>query len=162
MTHIPGLRSPYAKVGRLVYFGRMIDKIRLHAAGKLPSDYVPHLGDTGASGMFDARCCRFLGVRHARLAAQVLAPGAGDTPADDEKILAWAHAHGTPRTDEECNIWNRYMAKLGWRDSAHALVTMRVAEGGAALADKKIETFFDYIDADEGRDPAAERLWEKI
>jgi hypothetical protein len=37
-----------------------------------------------------------------------------------------------------------------------------VAESGAALAGKKIETFFDYLDADEGRDPATERLWEKI
>jgi len=36
--HVPGLRSPSAKVGGLVYFGSMLDKIRLHAAGKLPSD----------------------------------------------------------------------------------------------------------------------------
>jgi gluconokinase len=162
MTHIPGLRSPYAKVGRLVYFGRMIDKIRLHAAGKLPADYVSNLGDTGAPGMFDGRCCRFLGVRHADLVTQVLAPGAGSTPADDEKILAWAHAHGSPRTDEECTVWNYYMAKLGWRDAMHARVKMRVAEGGTAFAGKKIETFFDCIDTDEGRDPEAERLWEKI
>ncbi len=35
MPSVPGLRSPYAKVGRLVYFGRMLDKIRLHAAGRL-------------------------------------------------------------------------------------------------------------------------------
>ena len=35
MPNIPGLRSTYAKVGRLVYFGRMLDKIRLHAAGQL-------------------------------------------------------------------------------------------------------------------------------
>jgi len=25
-------------VGRFVYFGRMLDKIRLHAAGRLPAD----------------------------------------------------------------------------------------------------------------------------
>ena len=43
--HVPGLRSPYLKVGRLVYFGRMLDKIRLHAAGKLPeADYGANLG----------------------------------------------------------------------------------------------------------------------
>jgi len=41
MSHVPGLRSPYVKVGRLVYFGRMLDKIRLHAAGRLPvADYL--------------------------------------------------------------------------------------------------------------------------
>jgi len=38
MPHVSGLRSCYAKVGRFVYFGRMLDKIRLHAAGRLPAD----------------------------------------------------------------------------------------------------------------------------
>ena len=37
MPHVPGLRSVYAKVGRPVYFGRMLDKIRLHAEGRLPA-----------------------------------------------------------------------------------------------------------------------------
>ena len=45
MPQIPGLRSCYAKVGRFIYFGRMLDKIRLHAAGKLPPEYVEKLGD---------------------------------------------------------------------------------------------------------------------
>ncbi len=40
MPHVPGLRSCYAKVGRLIYFGRMLDKIRLHASAKLPEDYI--------------------------------------------------------------------------------------------------------------------------
>ena len=40
MPNIPGLRSCYDKVGRLIYFGRMLDKIRLHAAGQLPPDYA--------------------------------------------------------------------------------------------------------------------------
>jgi hypothetical protein len=45
MPYVPGLRSPYDKVGRLVYFGCMLDKIRLHAIGKLPPDYQSNLGD---------------------------------------------------------------------------------------------------------------------
>jgi gluconokinase len=57
MPHVSGLRSPYDKVGRLVYFGRMLDKIRLNAAGKLPPDYLANLGDQ-KPGLFDARCCR--------------------------------------------------------------------------------------------------------
>ena len=61
MPHVPGLRSPYAKVGRLVYFGRMLDKIRLHAQGRLPADYIENLGDK-TPGMFDTRCCAFLRV----------------------------------------------------------------------------------------------------
>jgi len=45
-----GLRSPYDKVGGLLYFGRMLDKIRSHAKGELPLEYevnlrrkMPHL-----------------------------------------------------------------------------------------------------------------------
>ena len=156
---IPGLRSPYAKVGRIAYFGRMLDKIRLHAAGKLPADYVTNLGDA-KPGFHDARCCAFLGITHAALTAQVLATP-GSTPADDEKILAWAHAAGTPRTDTECRVWSHYMCKLGWRDESHERLLKRIAEGGDALKNLSIETFFDLLDADEGRDPALERReWE--
>ena len=36
----------------------------------------------------------------------------------------------------------------------------RIAE--SQLEDKGIETYFDYIDFDEGRDPFAEREWEKV
>ena len=36
---VPGLRSPREEVEGLVYFGRMVDKLRLALAGKLPKDY---------------------------------------------------------------------------------------------------------------------------
>jgi hypothetical protein len=153
MAHVPGLRSPYAKVGRLVFFGRMLDKLRLHAAGKLPPEYAANLGATRAL-LFDARCCRFLGIDHAALVARV---GQGGT---DEEILAWAEASGTPRNDEDCLIWNRFMSKIGWRDDRSAGLRQRIVENG--LTGKPIETFFDLIDVDEGRDPAATRPWETI
>jgi hypothetical protein len=57
MPAVTGLRSAYDKVGRLVFFGRMLDKIRLHAAGRLPPDYVANLGEVRPT-VFDARCCR--------------------------------------------------------------------------------------------------------
>ena len=43
MAQVP-LRSPSEKVGGLFYFRRMLDKIRLHAKGELPSDYHANLG----------------------------------------------------------------------------------------------------------------------
>ena len=55
MPNVPGLRSPYIRVGRLVYFGRMLDKIRLHAAGPRPAAADrPHLGQgvDGRGGNF--------------------------------------------------------------------------------------------------------------
>lgn len=153
MPHVPGLRSPYAKVGRLVYFGRMLDKIRLHAAGKLPAEYVANLGETRPN-FFDARCCRFLRVPYDELKTRTLAGGS------DEDILAWAGQRGAARSDEECNIWNRFMAKIGWRDDRSAALRERIA--GYGLSGKPIETFFDLLDFDEGRDPVAARAWELL
>jgi len=152
MALVPGLRPPYVKVGRLVYFGRMLDKIRLHAAGRLPADYVANLGDS-KPGVFDTRCCAFLRVRFDELAARTLT---GDL--DDAQLLGWCHERGGARTDEECYVWNGFMMKRGWRDDGSARLRQRIAESG--LESKPILTFFDYIDFDEGRDPVATRAWE--
>jgi gluconokinase len=151
MPHIPGLRSCYAKVGRIYVFGRTLDKIRLHAAGQLPPDYTCNLGD-GRIPLFDARLCRFLGVSYADLKERTLAGGS------DEEILAWAHARGIPRSDEDCAHWNSFMRKLGWRDERSAILQQRIVEFG--LVGKPIETFFDLNDYDEGRDPVRDRPWE--
>ena len=78
----------------------------------------------------------------------------------DEDILAWVHARGTERTDEECHVWNRFIAKLGWRDERSHVLPQRIQESG--LTGKTIETLIDHIEFDEGRDPVTERAWEKI
>jgi len=153
MPHVPGLRSCYAKVGRLVYFGRMLDKVRLHAAGRLPAEYQANLGDR-QTNVLDGRCCRFLGVPYGELRDRALAGGT------DEELLAWAHARGTPRTDEECHIWNRFIVKLGWRDERSAVLAQRVRDAG--LTDKTVETIVDHIEYDEGRDPVATRAWDSV
>ena len=153
MPHVPGLRSCYAKVGRLVYFGRMLDKIRLHAAGKLPLEYQANLGDAQMF-VLDGRCCRFLGIRYADLRERTLAGGA------DEEILAWAHSRGIARTDEECHMWNRFILKLGWRDERSHVLPERIRAAG--LTGKPIETLVDHIEYDEGRDPVATRAWESV
>ena len=150
MPNVPGLRSPYVKVGRLVYFGRMLDKIRLQAAGKLPeADYGANLGKG-----FDGRCCDFLGVKYDELKARVLAG------ADDAAALAWAEERGGRRSDAECEIWNNFMMKRGWRDAGAETLRKRIKESG--LESKPIMTMFDYLDFDEGRDPVSTRDWEKV
>jgi hypothetical protein len=151
MPLVPGLRSPYAKVGRLVYFGRMLDKIRLNAAGKLPvEEYGANLGKG-----FDARCCSFLRLGYNDLKARVLAGGL-----DDLQLLAWCHEQGGPRTDEECEIWNNFMIKRGWRDAGAELLAKRIKESALELS--PVLTMFDYLDYDEGRASAPDRPWEKI
>ena len=148
MPTVPGLRSPYAKIGRLVYFGRMLDKIRLHAAGKLPADYHNNLGQG-----FDARCCNFLRILPADLKAHTLSSGLSDAA-----LLTWAEQRGGPRSDEECEVWNGFMMKRGFRDPAAEILAKRIRESG--LEGKPITSMFDYLDFDEGRDPVADRAWE--
>jgi Domain of unknown function (DUF5069) len=70
MAKVEGLRSGYAKVGDLVYFGRMLDKIRLSEQSLLPPDY--NLGDHNPL-FFDGVCCRFLHVEYGQITDQVRA-----------------------------------------------------------------------------------------
>lgn len=140
---IPGLRSPHAKIGGLVYFGRMLDKIRLHAVGQLPKDYIPNLG-----AGFDAACLRFLWIEYPDLVARVKEGGT------DDEILAWAFSRGRKPSDDESFVWNEFMRKRGWRDDLSDRLAMRKAESGFENR-PEIQTFFDYIDADEGRPVSA-------
>ena len=117
MPQVEGLRSCYGTVGGIVFFGRMLDKIRLHAAGRLPEEYHGNI----AKG-FDARTCAFLGVDHGALGERVLAGGT------DEEILAWCLEKGGPRSDDARYIWNRFMMKVGWRDERSEGLKQRLAE----------------------------------
>lgn len=143
--NVPNLRSPYSKVGDLCYFGRMVDKIRLHASNELPPDYEPNLG-----GGFDGRCVNLLGIEYSDLAKRVNEGG------DDDEILQWAFSTGRRPSAEEIEVWNEFMRKRGWNDEATSILQRRLAEGG--FSDRSdIQTMFDYIDLDEGRDPRERR-----
>ena len=139
---IPGLRSPYEQVGGIVLFGRVLDKIRLHAQGKLPEDWVVAKG--GAAG-FDGRCARFFHIDYAKLEVETLKGGT------DMEVLEWVFANGRKPTDEEIEVWNGFMMKYGWRDAANERLLFRLTEAGL-LADAA-NTMFDFIDLDEGRPP---------
>ena len=139
---IAHLRSPHEKVRGLSYFGRMLDKIRLHAAGQLPADYQPNLG-----GGFDARCCTFLGVPYAALVERVKVGGS------DEEILAWCYAQSRAPSDEAIEVWTEFMRKRGWNDEGTPMLQKRLQDGGFGTR-TDIQTFFDFIDLDEGRDPS--------
>jgi hypothetical protein len=138
--NVEGLRSPHQKTGDIVYFGRMLDKIRLHQAGTLPAEYQDNLGEG-----FDGFCCRLLRLEYAALTERV----AGGS---DEEILEWAFQAGRKPDNQEILVWNEFMRKRGWNDEASERLTMRKGESGFAER-TDIVTFFDYIDLDEGRDP---------
>jgi gluconokinase len=142
-TQIPGLRSPFDQVNGLVYFGRMLDKMRLAAAGKLPPDWETARG-TKHNTSFDARCCRFLKINYAALESETLK---GDKT--DAELLEWAFQHGRRRGEEEIEIWNAFMTKRGWRDAGTQRLNERLAEIG--LPPGTVRTMFEFIDLDEGR-----------
>jgi hypothetical protein len=132
-------RSPGAKFGWNVYFGRMLDKIRVHAKGELPPDYVAKLGDG-----FDGWCVRFLGVDYQDLVNRVKEGGT------EEEILQWCFAHGRQPTETEIYVWNEFMRKRGWEDELSETLTRRMKEAGMT-GRPEIRTMFNFIDADEGR-----------
>jgi len=141
--NVPHLRSPHDAVRSLKYFGRMTDKIRLHQAGTLPDDYTANLG-----GGFDERCVHFLWIEYPALVERVQQGGT------DEEIFDWCASQGRQPSEEDIEIWNEFMRKRGWNDEATPRLLQRKAESG--IPDRAdIVTFFDYIDFDEGRDPAA-------
>jgi len=131
--------SPYETCHGLVYFPRMIDKIRLHASGELGADYVPNLGKG-----FDVRCCSLLGVDYNELANAV------SSSKTDEQAWEWVLQNGKALTEEQIEVWNGFMTRRGWNDDLVEILEKRKKEGGfESCAD--IRTMFDYIDADEGR-----------
>lgn len=136
---IPGLRSDYEKVSGLVYFGRMLDKMRLKAAGHLPDGYF-----TGTNNRthFDARCCRFLRVDYDALVARVLGGGS------DAEVLEWCFQNFYRPDPDEIEVWNEFMTKRGWRDSGSAeLVQAKMTRGYGERHD--IQTWFDLHLAEE-------------
>lgn len=142
-TIIPGLRSPSEQIKGIVYFGRMLDKIRLAASGTLPEGWQAMRGQQ-RKNTFDDRCCRFLKIDYLRLEAETLK---GDK--SDEALLEWVFQQGRQPTEEEIEIWNAFMTKRGWRDAATQRLNERLAEIG--LPPGTVETMFEFIDLDEGR-----------
>lgn len=138
---INGLRSPYEKVDGLVYFGRMLDKIRLQARGELPEGF--NLG-TKNWYFFDARCVRFLGVSYAALKRRTLEGGT------DRQILRWCFQEGRKPSAEEIDIWSTFMRKRGWNDET--VEGLEEEKRDAGLGHRKdIVTWFELLDAEEGR-----------
>jgi len=120
----------------------MLDKIRLHAKGELPSDYQANLGKG-----FDEKCVTFLRVNYDQLVQRVKMGGT------DDEILQWCFSVGHRPSESDLYVWNEFMRKRGWNDEVSEMVERRKAEAG--MADRSdIQTSFQFIDADEGRLPA--------
>jgi Domain of unknown function (DUF5069) len=137
MTNVP--ISAYEETLGMIYFARMLDKIRLHDAGKLREDFCENLG----SG-FDMRCVNYLRVDYVDLVARVLSGGT------NEAILKWCFESGRELSEGDLFIWNQYLKKVGWQDGTTETLIRRKKESGLEGRDG-IDTMLDYFDYDEGR-----------
>ena len=147
MPRVEGLRSPYDKtVGGLHHLGRMLDKIRLHQAGKLPEDFRRNYG---LSVGFDGQLCGFLNVKFADVEAKVQAGGT------DAEIAEWIFATGLRPNRSQAFIWNEHSRKMGWNDRVSAyLASVRSEPGWEHLT---AVTSFDIIEQSEEREPPPQK-----
>ncbi len=134
--------SDYVEVKGVVFFARMLDKLRLNDQGLLPGDY--NYAGCPIPDCFDGYCCRFFGIDAAQLTERVRAGGS------DEEILEWCFEKFGRPSAEKVKFWNNFVIKRGWRDdSSGELEEVKRASG---FGDRKdIQTWIDYHDADEGR-----------
>ncbi|MEO6847622.1 MAG: DUF5069 domain-containing protein [Chthoniobacterales bacterium] len=135
-------KSPYEKTGGIYYFARMCDKIRLQAKGELPADYHDNLGKG-----FDLRCTDLLHACYKDV-DRLVRKGM-----KDDEVLQWCFSESGGLSEDQIMIWNEFMRKRGWNDEAAEILQRRKKEGGFENR-TDIVTMFDFIDLDEGRDPA--------
>ena len=144
-TANPLLRSPRERLGGYLLLPRLIDKIRLHAKGALPAEYLGNLlKPTGLT--LDGRFLWFTGLDAEKLREAIL------TAENDDAVLAWVERHAIPHNPSE---------KEAWADAiAAARPTPEIAEYRkriypelAAKVDLASINVLDMIDLDEGRIP---------
>jgi len=138
---VEGLRSPYQKVGNLYHLGRMLDKIRLQQAERLPAEYLPNFG---LSAGLDGHLCGFLGVEFSAVCERVRQGGT------DDEIAEWCFQRGLRPSKMQARIWNEFARKFGYDDVASKFLARIKAEDGLEHR-TDIVTTFDLIDLREGR-----------
>jgi gluconokinase len=134
-------KSPNEMTGGMMYFPRMLDKIRLHGSGELPEDYHANLGKPRTA---DGACTNFLRMNYGVLRQRVLKGGT------DEEILEWCYANGRRLNEGDILVWNGFVSKLGWNDFASPLLEEGKQKCG--IPDRTdIVTIPELIDFDEKR-----------
>jgi hypothetical protein len=140
MSKIIYPRSPRETMDGWSYLPRYIDKIRLHLAGKLHSDYTEDFGKG-----FDGMWLKAAGVTHDQM-IEVL-----KNSVTDGEVCDWVHRNVKKSPAEKAAHWQDVLSRPKAGDeAANARFKMRKEQSGLTHRDD-IKTFVDYIDADEKR-----------
>ena len=140
MSEIIYPRSPREIMDGWHYLPRYVDKIRLHLAGKLHSDYTENLGKG-----FDGMWLKAAGVTHEQMIEVV------KKSITDGEVYDWVRANVKRSPAEKNAHWQNVLSRpLANDEAACARFKIRKEQSGLSHRDD-IKTFVDYIDADEKR-----------
>jgi len=140
MSEIIYPRSSRETMDGWSYLPRYIDKIRLHLAGKLHSDYTENFGKG-----FDGFWLKAAGVTHEQMIGVV------KNSVTDGEVCDWVRKNVKKSPAEKAAHWQDVLSRPKAGDeAANARFKMRMEQAGFAHR-TDIKTFVDFIDADEKR-----------
>jgi len=133
-------RSPRETMDGWHYLPRYIDKIRLHLAGKLHSDYTDNFGKA-----FDGLWLKSAGVTHEQMISVV------KNSICDGQVCDWIHVNVKKPQSEKDAHWKEMLSRPKPDDAeAVARLKLRKEQCGHPNRDD-VKTFVDVIDLDEKR-----------
>jgi hypothetical protein len=133
-------RSPHETMDGWMYLPRYIDKIRLHLAGRLHSDYTENLGKG-----FDGMWLKAAGLTHDKMVEVV------KNSITDGEVCDWVRQNVKRTPAEKAAHRDEMLSRPKAGDAeGQARLKMRKEQAGAAQRDD-IRLFVDVIDADEHR-----------
>jgi hypothetical protein len=140
MTELIYPRSPRETMCGWIYLPRFVDKIRLHLAGKLHSDYQPNF----CKG-FDALWLESAGVDSKAFIEVVRGS------ITDGQVCDWVREH-VKKSESVKAAHRERMLNTPKKDDPEAVARLEMRKAQAGLAARnELQTFVDYIDADEKR-----------
>jgi hypothetical protein len=140
MTELIYPRSPRETMCGWMYLPRFVDKIRLHLAGKLHSDYQPNF----CKG-FDALWLESAGVDPKAFIEVVRGS------ITDGQVCDWVREH-VKKSESVKAAHRERMLNTPKKDDPEAVARLEMRKAQAGLAARnELQTFVDYIDADEKR-----------
>jgi len=140
MSDIIYPRSPRETMDGWSYLPRYVDKIRLHHAGQLHSDYTENFGKG-----FDGFWLKAAGVTHEQFVQVV------KNTTTDGQVCDWVRQNVKKSPAEKAAHWQDVLSRpLANDPAACARFKSRMEQSGLSHR-HDITTFVDYIDADEKR-----------
>jgi hypothetical protein len=140
MSDIIYPRSPRETMCGWMHLPRYLDKIRLHLAGKLHSDYQPNFGKG-----FDGLWLEFAGVDEKQFVEIVR------HSVTDGQVCDWV-LKNVKKPESAKEEHRARMMNYPRQDDASGQDRLKQRKEQAGLAKRDdIQTFVDYIDADEKR-----------